>query len=57
MKCDVCGREFKSGNRADGNPNGMTFLLQDGNSITMCADCIIEKGREVHKERMKKHGN
>lgn len=56
MKCDVCGKEFESGSREDGIPNGMTFLLQNDMSLTMCADCIIKKGREVAKEQ-KKHGN
>ena len=55
MKCDVCGKEFESGNRPDGIPNGMAFILEGGKSITMCAECIIEKGREVAEE--KKHGN
>lgn len=51
MKCEVCGKEFAYGYRKDGLPNGMTFILQNGTKMTMCADCIMEKGREVAEEK------
>lgn len=51
MKCEVCGKEFAYGYREDGLPNGMTFILQNGTKMTMCADCIMEKGREVKEEK------
>lgn len=56
MKCDVCGKEFGYGNREDGLPNGMTFILQKGKKLTMCADCIIAKGREVAEEKAQAGG-
>lgn len=52
MRCDICGKTFETGNRPDGLPNGMTFVLKDGAELTMCADCIIEMGkvREAESE-------
>ena len=50
MICDICGKEFEIGNRPDGLPNGMTFVRKDGTRLTMCTDCIIEKGRENEAE-------
>ena len=44
MKCDKCKKEFTSGNRADGTPNGVGFELQDGSVITLCAACLMKLG-------------
>lgn len=46
MKCNECGKKFKVGNRADGLPNGIGFVLEDGSIYTVCSDCVIKKGRE-----------
>ena len=46
MKCDKCGKEFKAGNRPDGLPNGLDFILQNGKRLTMCADCIMKADSE-----------
>ena len=56
MKCEVCGKEFAYGYREDGLPNGMTFILQNGTKMTMCADCNMEKGREVAEEKAQAGG-
>lgn len=56
MKREVCGKEFAYGYREDGLPNGMTFILQNGTKMTMCADCIMEKGREVAEEKAQAGG-
>lgn len=45
MKCNICGKEFEVGNRADGIPNGMGFVLQDGRQITVCADCMMDMNK------------
>lgn len=45
MKCDCCGKTFVSGNRADGIPNGMGFVLQDGRQINVCADCMMDMSK------------
>lgn len=34
MKCDVCGKEFKEGNRPGGIPNGVAFVMKNWNSLT-----------------------
>ena len=49
MKCDKCGREFEPGNRPDGIPNGVGFVIKDGRVITVCAECIIKNGRKVNE--------
>lgn len=51
MKCEICGKEFGYGNREDGLPYGMTFVLHSGERLTMCSDCIIEKGKEVSEKK------
>lgn len=53
MKCDNCKKEFKSGNREDGIPNGVGFQMEDGTTITLCADCLIELGKLDEKGRNK----
>ena len=47
LKCHICGREFCYGNREDGMPNGMTFVLKDNSRKTMCADCILKTYRQL----------
>lgn len=46
--CEECGKEIKPGNRSDGLPNGLGFITKAGGLINICADCVIEKGKE-HK--------
>lgn len=50
IKCNECGKYFTSGNRPDGLPNGIGFVLNDGTKINVCTDCIIERGEEVRIE-------
>lgn len=45
--CSECGREFSPGNRPDGMPNGVAFVLEDGTVYNACADCIMKHGMEV----------
>lgn len=47
MKCDRCGKEFLPGNRMDGTPNGVGFVLKGGRRVTLCADCIIDHERTL----------
>ena len=63
IKCDMCNKYFSVGNRPDGTPNGVNFVLNDGNDITACSECI-EKVGENHDyltdfldRREKKNGN
>ena len=51
IRCDKCGKEFKVGNRPDGLPNGVGFQLEDGSIYTVCADCLIEMGREKREKK------
>lgn len=50
MICNSCGKEFQSGNRPDGIPNGIGFVVTGG-TINVCADCVIAMGQmdEEHK--------
>ena len=47
MKCDICGKEFEAGNRPDGIPNGVGFVLGDGRIITACSDCVTHRYRDI----------
>ena len=40
-----CKRFFMEGNRSDGMPNGVGFVLKNGRKIDLCADCLISLGR------------
>lgn len=51
MKCDHCGKEFDSGNRKDGVPNGVSFVLKNGQKLTFCAECLIAKGNATKEEK------
>lgn len=44
MICDKCKKFFLPGNRPDGIPNGLGFVLQNGKKITVCADCVMKLG-------------
>ena len=54
MKCDKCGKTFEEGNYPDGTPNGMGFVMQNGNVLTLCHDCIAsiseKEGRQWLEE-------
>ena len=45
--CDKCGAKFVPGNRPDGLPNGVAFVLKNGKVVTYCADCIMKFGQEA----------
>lgn len=45
--CHDCGKEFEAGNNAEGIPNGVGFVLDDGTVINVCSDCIMKAGKEV----------
>lgn len=62
IKCDYCGKWFEIGNREDGIPNGFSFVKQDGSTLTICAECLMEIGRNVNDstqrmERLYGEGN
>lgn len=62
IKCDYCGKWFEIGNREDGMPNGFSFVKQDGSTLTICAECLMEIGRNVNDstqrmERLYGEGN
>lgn len=56
LKCDLCGIKFKPGNRPDGIPNGVSFVLNTGKTVTYCADCIMKIGQGKAEEIKKKGG-
>ena len=46
IKCDKCENIISDTiQRSDGLPNGVGMQLEDGRTITICADCINEIGR------------
>ena len=45
IKCDYCGKWFDVGNTEDGLPNGFSFVKQDGSTLTVCTNCVIDLGR------------
>lgn len=51
MKCDSCGKIFMVGNRPDGTPNGVGFMLKSGRKIMVCADCLYQVGWMDDAER------
>ena len=51
MKCTRCEREFQTGNRPDGFPNCMDFVLRDGSKLTLCAECLMDVWRAGREER------
>lgn len=46
LRCSLCGKEFTPGNRLDGIPNGVGFQREDGSVLVVCAECLIEMGKE-----------
>ena len=44
IKCDMCGKLFEAGNRADGTPNGVGFEFEDGTMLNVCSECIAKTG-------------
>lgn len=50
MKCDRCGKEFRPGNRTNGLPNGLEFLMADGRSVIVCTGCLLEFAKKGIKE-------
>lgn len=40
MICKCCKKTFYYGERSDGLPNGVGFVLDDGERIDVCTDCI-----------------
>ena len=49
FKCDKYGKLFAPGNRPDGCPNGVGFLQEDGSIYNVCADCLIDFGKEIEE--------
>lgn len=44
--CRECGRVIYPGNDADGTPNGVGFVLDNGEIYNICKECIINYGKE-----------
>lgn len=53
MICHECGKEFYFGNRPDGLPNGVAMEGPNGETVNICSDCIIAKGKKAREEREK----
>lgn len=46
IKCSECGKLIIPGNRPDGLPNAVGFVLEDGTLYNVCCECIIKEGKE-----------
>lgn len=44
-QCNKCKSKIGNVAGADGLPNGLGFVLENGKEITLCAECIMELGR------------
>ena len=54
LKCDKCKETIEySYIRKDGLPNGISFELDDGKVITLCAECLKVLGRTSREEAAK----
>lgn len=42
LMCSSCGKKFVPGHKGNGIPNGVGFVLNNGNVINMCADCLMD---------------
>jgi len=45
IRCNICGKIFKIGNRPDGLPNGVGFASEDGNTFNVCTECLLDEER------------
>ena len=52
MICEICGKEFEDGNDEDGIPNGITFQFKNGEELTVCSDCVVERKQAVVRRGM-----
>ena len=53
MICDKCKRIFSAGNDNSGLPNGVGFELENGKTIMLCSNCIVNLGKMTTSERKK----
>lgn len=55
IRCNICGKVFRKGNRADGLPNGVGFVGEDGQTFNVCTECLLDEERmQVWVEKVKK---
>lgn len=54
ITCDGCGNTFTPGNRKSGIPNGVGFILDNGQQVNVCADCMMNEDKV--KEICDKYG-
>ena len=50
MICDNCKKFFMNGN-TKGMPNGVAFVMNNGDKVTMCQRCLIELGKMSDDEK------
>ena len=46
LVCHSCGKTFKPGSDEEGLPNGVGFVLDNGDIYCVCRECIIKYGEE-----------
>lgn len=55
IRCNICGKVFRTGNRPDGLPNGVGFVAEDGETFNVCTDCLLDEEKlQAWAENVKK---
>ena len=54
VKCDNCGRKFAMIDQSPEAPQGVTFVLVDNTSISLCRYCLIDLGKGTFKPKSAK---
>ena len=49
LTCILCGKAFAPGNDKDGIPNGLGFMMKNGETYHLCKSCISSRYEEAEK--------
>ena len=58
LTCILCGKAFAPGNDKDGIPNGLGFMMKNGETYNLCRSCVsnrYEEAVKLIKERSEEH--
>lgn len=49
LTCILCGKAFAPGNDKDGIPNGLGFMMKNGETYNLCRSCVSTRYEEAEK--------
>ena len=49
LTCILCGKAFAPGNDKDGIPNGLGFMMKNGEAYNLCKSCVSNRYEEAAK--------